>query len=134
MPPPTAGSPNVPAPVFRDEASVTVVLASAGYPESSSKGDVIRGVGAANGVNDVDVIHAGTAIVDAPEPGDPGHRHLVTAGGRVLAVRAVGYDVADARSRAYAAADLISFAGLQRRSDIAAEPLGVVEGASLKES
>ncbi len=125
---------DVPPPAFRDAAAVTVVLASAGYPESSSKGDVISGVGAANGVNDVDVIHAGTAIVDAPEPGDPGHRHLVTAGGRVLAVRALGYDIADARSRAYAAADLISFAGLQRRTDIAAEPLGVVEGASLKDS
>ncbi len=122
---------DVPPPTFRDAAAVTVVLASAGYPESSSKGDVIKGVGAANGVNDVDVIHAGTAIVDAPEPGDPGHRHLVTAGGRVLAVRAVGYDVADARARAYAAADLISFDGLQRRSDIAAEPLGVVEGAAV---
>jgi phosphoribosylamine--glycine ligase len=124
---------DVAPPRFRDAASVTVVLASAGYPESSSKGDVIRGVGAANGVNDVDVIHAGTAIVAAPEPGDPDHRHLVTAGGRVLAVRAVGYDVADARSRAYAAADLISFEGLQRRSDIAAEPLGVVEGAAARE-
>jgi phosphoribosylamine--glycine ligase len=123
----------VAAPRFRDAAAVSVVLASAGYPESSSKGDVIKGVGAANGVNDVDVIHAGTAIVDAPEPGDPGHRHLITAGGRVLAVRAVGYDVADARARAYAAADLISFDGMQRRSDIAAEPLGVVEGASLKD-
>lgn len=122
---------DVPPPVFRDEAAVTVVLASAGYPESSSKGDVIRGVGAAGAVNDVDVIHAGTAIVPAPEPGDPDHRHLVTAGGRVLAVRAVGYDVADARARAYAAADLITFEGMQRRSDIAAEPLGVVEGASL---
>jgi phosphoribosylamine--glycine ligase len=121
----------VPAPNFRDGAAVTVVLASAGYPESSSKGDVIRGVGAANGVNDVDVIHAGTAVVAAPEAGDPDHKHLVTAGGRVLAVRAVGYDVFDARMRAYAAADLISFDGLQRRSDIAAEPLGVVEGASL---
>ncbi|MBZ5738330.1 phosphoribosylamine--glycine ligase [Nocardioides mangrovi] len=123
---------SVPAPVFGDGAAVTVVLASAGYPESSSKGDVIRGVGAANGVHDVDVIHAGTAIVDAPEPGDPGHQHLVTAGGRVLAVRARGYDVDDARSRAYAAADLITFDGLQRRSDIAAEPLGVVEGASVR--
>ncbi|MBM7516711.1 phosphoribosylamine--glycine ligase [Nocardioides nitrophenolicus] len=112
----------VAAPRFRDGASVTVVLASAGYPESSSKGDVITGVGRANGVADVDVIHAGTALVDGS---------LVTAGGRVLAVRAVGYDVADARSRAYAAADLIAFPGLQRRSDIAAEPLGVVEGASL---
>ena len=110
---------------------MTVVLASAGYPESSSKGDVITGVGAANGVNDVDVIHAGTALSRTDEDTD---RHLVTAGGRVLAVRAVGYDIADARSRAYAAADLISFDGLQRRSDIAAEPLGVVEGASLKDS
>jgi len=125
---------DVEPPRFRDGAAVTVVLASAGYPESSSKGDVITGVGAAGGVSDVDVIHAGTAIVDAPEPGDPDHRHLVTAGGRVLAVRAIGYDVADARARAYAAADLISFDGLQRRSDIAAEPLGVVEGAAAKES
>ncbi|WP_460851706.1 phosphoribosylamine--glycine ligase [Nocardioides montaniterrae] len=123
-----------PAPTFSDGAAVTVVLASAGYPESSSKGDVITGVGNANGVNDVDVIHAGTAIVDASTPEEPNHRHLVTAGGRVLAVRAVGYDVADARSRAYAAADLISFPGMQRRSDIAAEPLGVMEGASVKES
>ena len=122
----------VAAPVFSDDAAVTVVLASAGYPESSSKGDVIRGVGAAGGVNDVDVIHAGTALVAAPEAGDPDHQQLVTAGGRVLAVRARGYDVADARARAYAAADLISFAGLQRRSDIAAEPLGVVEGASVR--
>ncbi len=119
---------DVPAPAFRDAASVTVVLASVGYPESSSKGDVITGVGAANGVSDVDVIHAGTALVDGPDG-----PQLVTAGGRVLAVRAVGYDVADARARAYAAADLISFDGLQRRSDIAAEPLGVVEGASLTE-
>jgi phosphoribosylamine--glycine ligase len=122
---------SVPAPVFADGAAVTVVLASAGYPESSSTGDVVRGVGAANGVNDVDVIHAGTALVAAPEESDPGHQHLVTAGGRVLAVRARGYDVDDARTRAYAAADLISFDGLQRRSDIAAEPLGVVEGASV---
>lgn len=122
---------SVPPPVFADGAAVTVVLASRGYPESSSKGDVIRGVGAANGVHDVDVIHAGTTIVPAPEPGDPDHRHLVTAGGRVLAVRAAGYDVADARARAYAAADLISFDGLQRRSDIAAEPLGAIEGASV---
>jgi phosphoribosylamine--glycine ligase len=123
----------VPAPVFSTDAAVTVVLASEGYPESSSKGDVIKGVGNANGVNDVDVIHAGTAIVPAPEPGDPDHKHLVTNGGRVLAVRARGYDVEDARTRAYAAADLISFRGMQRRSDIAAEPLGVMEGASLKD-
>jgi phosphoribosylamine--glycine ligase len=120
---------DVAPPAFSDLAAVTVVLASAGYPESSSKGDTITGVGAANGVNDVDVIHAGTALVDTGEHGD---HELVTAGGRVLAVRAVGYDVADARARAYAAADLISYDGLQRRSDIAAEPLGVVEGASMR--
>ncbi|WP_370240502.1 phosphoribosylamine--glycine ligase [Aeromicrobium sp.] len=113
-------------PRFKDAASVTVVLASRGYPESSSKGDVITGVGAANGVADVDVIHAGTALTEVD-----GEQQLVTAGGRVLAVRAVGYDIADARARAYAAADLITFDGLQRRTDIAAEPLGVVEGASL---
>lgn len=117
-----------PAPSFRDGASVTVVLAAAGYPESSSKGDVITGVGAANGVSDVDVIHAGSKLVDGPDG-----QQLVTDGGRVLAVRAIGYDVEDARSRAYAAADLITFGGLQRRSDIAAEPLGVIEGASLKD-
>src|SRR5690606_16637215 len=113
-------------PVFSDGASVTVVLASAGYPESSSKGDVITGVEAAEAMADVDVIHAGTAVDD--------QGRLVTAGGRVLAVRATGADVADARAKAYAAADLISFDGLQRRADIAAEPLGVIEGASLKET
>lgn len=119
-----------PAPTFLDGASVTVVLASAGYPETSSKGDVITGVGVANGVTDVDVIHAGSKISTSSITGED---QLVTDGGRVLAVRAIGYDVADARSRAYAAADLITFDGLQRRSDIAAEPLGVIEGASLKD-
>ncbi|TYL45397.1 phosphoribosylamine--glycine ligase [Nocardioides sp. BGMRC 2183] len=124
----------VEAPRFRDAAAVTVVLASAGYPEGSSKGDVITGVGAANGVTDVDVIHAGTALRESAVPiasGAGAGQELVTAGGRVLAVRALGYDVADARARAYAAAGLISFEGLQRRSDIAAEPLGVVEGAAV---
>lgn len=114
---------DVAPPAFRDGAAVTVVLASAGYPESSSKGDVITGVPAAEAHEGVDVVHAGTAL-----SGDD----LVTAGGRVLAVRALGSDVADARARAYAAADHISFDGLQRRSDIAAEPLGVVEGASVR--
>lgn len=114
---------DVPVPAFLDAAAVTVVLASAGYPESSSKGDVVTGADLADGQPDVDVIHAGTAL-----SGDS----LVTAGGRVLAVRATGADVAAARAAAYRAADLISFDGLQRRSDIAAEPLGVVEGASVR--
>lgn len=118
---------DVPAPSFREGAAVTVVLASAGYPESSSKGDVITGVDLAAQRPGVDVIHAGTALLGADLGAD-----LVTAGGRVLAVRAVGADIAAARAAAYAAADLISFDGLQRRNDIAAEPLGVVEGASLR--
>ncbi|MEV7430970.1 phosphoribosylamine--glycine ligase [Nocardioides sp. NPDC092400] len=113
---------DVDAPRFRDEAAVSVVLASAGYPESSSKGDPVTGVEAADARADVDVVHAGTAL---------GPDGLVTAGGRVLAVRATGADVAAARAAAYAAAEEISFPGMQRRSDIAAEPLGVVEGASV---
>ncbi|UMG94803.1 phosphoribosylamine--glycine ligase [Nocardioides sp. TF02-7] len=115
---------DVSPPRFGAGAAVSVVLASAGYPASSSKGDVITGVADADALPGVDVIHAGTALTE--------DGRLVTAGGRVLAVRAVGTDVADARARAYAAADLISFPGLQRRSDIAAEPLGVVEGAAVR--
>jgi phosphoribosylamine--glycine ligase len=114
---------SVAAPVFRDEAAVTVVLASAGYPESSSTGDLITGVEQAAAAG-ADVIHAGTAL--------DGDGRLVTAGGRVLAVRAIGADVATARANAYAAAGLVGFEGMQRRSDIAAEPLGVTEGASLR--
>ncbi len=115
---------DVKPPRFSGEAAVSVVLASAGYPESSSKGDVITGVDAVVGA-DIDVIHAGTALTQAG---------LVTAGGRVLAVRATGPDVGAARKRAYEGVAAISFPGAQWRSDIAAEPLGVVEGASVKES
>ncbi|WP_104106982.1 phosphoribosylamine--glycine ligase [Nocardioides sp. 616] len=108
-------------PRFRDGAAVSVVLASAGYPESSSKGDVIVGTETLAADREVDVIHAGTA----------GGSPLLTAGGRVLAVRAVGTDVADARAKAYEGVAMISFPGAQWRRDIAAEPLGVVEGAAL---
>jgi phosphoribosylamine---glycine ligase len=86
--------------------AVTIVLASAGYPESSSSGDVITG--ADQGA--VEVTHAGTALRD----GD-----LVTAGGRVLNVTALGTDPAAARDAAYAAADQIQFEGRQLRRDIA---------------
>ncbi|RYE75487.1 MAG: phosphoribosylamine--glycine ligase, partial [Myxococcales bacterium] len=112
----------VPAPAFAEGAAVSVVLASKGYPEGSSKGDVIVGSETLTKETDVDVIHAGTALTDAG---------LVTAGGRVLAVRAVGSDVADARAKAYEGVNSISFPGAQWRRDIAAEPLGVMEGASL---
>ena len=89
--------------------AVTVVLASAGYPESSSSGDVIVGLDAVPA--DVAVTHAGTARNPAGE--------TITAGGRVLSVTALGDDAADARSAAYAAADMIDFSGKQLRRDIA---------------
>ena len=95
-------------PRWKRGAAVAVVMASAGYPESASKGDVITGTDAA----DCDVIHAGTALAD----GD-----LVTAGGRVLAVTAVGSDLADARAKAYAGVGAIEFDGAQYRTDIAAK-------------
>ncbi len=112
----------VPAPTFADGAAVTVVMASAGYPESSSKGDVIVGTETLGKERDVEVIHAGTSRTDDA---------LVTAGGRVLSVTATGTDVADARAKAYEGIASISFPGAQWRRDIAAVPLGVVEGASL---
>lgn len=98
-------------PQWHDGAAVTVVMASAGYPASSSKGDVITGVEAADAIEGVDVIHAGTAT-DADG-------RLITAGGRVLAVTAVGADLSRARERAYAGVDAIDFEGAQHRTDIA---------------
>ena len=89
--------------------AVTVVLASAGYPESSSSGDVITGLDAVPG--DVYVTHAGTAF--------DGDGAVVTAGGRVLSVTALGADIAAARAAAYAGTDRIAFAGRQLRRDIA---------------
>jgi phosphoribosylamine--glycine ligase len=97
-------------PRWKPGAAVTVVMASAGYPESSRSGDVITGVEQVDAQPDIDVIHAGTALRDG---------HLVTAGGRVLAVTAVGEDVAHARSRAYEGVTAISFDGAQWRRDIA---------------
>jgi phosphoribosylamine--glycine ligase len=91
------------------QTAVTVVLASAGYPESASSGDVISGLEAVPA--DVLVTHAGTAGNAAGE--------IVTAGGRVLSVTALGADAAGARSGAYAAADMITFPGRQLRRDIA---------------
>jgi phosphoribosylamine--glycine ligase len=96
---------------FGDDWAVTVVLASAGYPASSSKGDVITGLEEAATVEGVEVTHAGTARTD----GD-----VVTAGGRVLNVTGLAPTAADARRRAYDAAGLIRFSGKQMRTDIAA--------------
>jgi phosphoribosylamine--glycine ligase len=92
-----------------DRWAVTVVLASAGYPASSSSGDVIAGLDAVPG--EVEVTHAGTALT----PGGA----IVTAGGRVLNVTGLGSGPAAARDAAYAAADLITYEGRQLRRDIA---------------
>jgi phosphoribosylamine--glycine ligase len=94
-------------PEWSADWGVTVVLASRGYPESSSTGDVISGL---DEVRDAEVFHAGTAASEG---------EIVTAGGRVLAVTALGAGPAEARERAYAAARGIEFDGRQMRTDIA---------------
>jgi len=93
---------------FGDDWAVTVVLASAGYPASSSKGDRIEGLEQAATI--AEVIHAGTAESDG---------RIVTAGGRVLNLTGLGADAATARQRAYDAAEAIKFEGKQMRTDIA---------------
>jgi phosphoribosylamine---glycine ligase len=90
-------------------SAVTVVLASRGYPASSSSGDAITGLDRVP--EGVEVTHAGTAERNGT---------LVTAGGRVLNVTALGDGTRSARERAYAAADVIAFDGRQLRRDIAA--------------
>jgi phosphoribosylamine---glycine ligase len=103
---------------WRDEAAVTVVLASEGYPAAPRTGDVIAGLDSAAEVEGVTVFHAGTAAAD----GRPGE--VRTAGGRVLNVTALGATLADARARAYEAAGRISWPGMQYRRDIAAAAAG----------
>ena len=113
---------------------VTVVTASAGYPASSHKGDVIQGLEAAAAEPDVTVYHAGTAFA-APASAGAGkasgaHKAVVTNGGRVLAVSALAEDFAKARERAYTALAHISFDGMQYRPDIAARAVSAERGES----
>jgi phosphoribosylamine--glycine ligase len=90
-------------------AAVCVVLASGGYPGAYRKGEIITGIDRAEARPDVAVFHAGTT--ESPDG-------LVTNGGRVLGVTALGESLAAARAAAYAAADEIHFANLHRRNDI----------------
>jgi phosphoribosylamine--glycine ligase len=96
--------------------AVTVVMASAGYPESSRKGDVILGL---DEITDVEVTHAGTARRGG---------EMVTAGGRVLNVTGLGPSAAEARARAYQAVERIRFEGAQYRTDIGARVAERVAG------
>ena len=93
-----------------DDAAVTVTLAAGDYPAGNDVGSPIDGIEEAEQAGAL-VFHAGTAL-----NGD----RLVTNGGRILGVTSTGVNVAVARERAYAACELISFAGMRYRNDIAA--------------
>ena len=95
---------------WRDEWAVSVVLTSAGYPGSYEKGKVITGIDDAAAMENVTVYHAGTAVNDEGE--------LVTSGGRVLDVTALGETFEAARDLAYEACDKIEFEGKTLRRDI----------------
>jgi phosphoribosylamine--glycine ligase len=100
---------------WRREASVCVVAASGGYPGPYDTGVAITGVEEAGRLAGVTVFHAGTARRDGV---------LVTAGGRVLGVQALGGDIAGAIARAYAALDRIAFPGMHARRDIGHRAVG----------
>jgi phosphoribosylamine--glycine ligase len=93
------------------EHALCVVLAAGGYPEKPQTGAPISGLDAAEAIEGVSVLHAGTRLVD---------ERVVTAGGRVLGVRARARTLELARERAYAAVERIHFDGMQYRRDIAA--------------
>jgi phosphoribosylamine--glycine ligase len=96
------------------QASVCVVMASGGYPGNYVKGRIITGLDAANTLPYTKVFHAGTALKDG---------QIVTNGGRVLGVTALGKDLKAAQAAAYAAVEKIHFDGAQFRRDIAAKAL-----------
>jgi phosphoribosylamine--glycine ligase len=85
---------------WSDEATLTVVMATKGYPGDYAKGSEIRGLDRASALDGVQIFHAGTARKNGK---------IVANGGRVLNVTAVGKTVAEAQKRAYEAADLIDW-------------------------
>jgi phosphoribosylamine--glycine ligase len=103
-------------PEWDERAAVCIVLASGGYPGTIEKGKEITGLAeAASSDPDVVVFHAGTALKDGK---------VITSGGRVLGVTALGATLEEARAKAYAAAELIRFEGKQLRRDIGASVIG----------
>jgi phosphoribosylamine--glycine ligase len=97
-----------------NERAVGVVIASRGYPDSSSAGQVISGIEQAEAMPSIAVYHAGTAMKNG---------NLVTAGGRVLTVVARGDDFRQAIERVYAGVEKIHFDGMQFRRDIGRKAL-----------
>jgi phosphoribosylamine--glycine ligase len=104
-----------PSVAWRPEAAACVVLASGGYPGEYATGIPIEGIERAEAQAGVTVFHAGTARRDG---------HLVTAGGRVLGVTALGADIRAAVTAAYAAAREVRFDGVHYRRDIGHRALG----------
>jgi phosphoribosylamine--glycine ligase len=98
---------------WKDGFAVSVVVASGGYPGKYEKGLPISGIKQAEAQPDIVVFHAGTAVKDG---------QVVTAGGRVLNVTATGATLDEALDKAYAAVKLISFQGMQYRTDIGRRP------------
>ncbi len=99
---------------WKPDASVCVVIASKGYPGKYEKGKVVKGLDDAKKMNDVFVFHAGTAF---------NNNKVVTSGGRVLGVTALGKDIKDAKFKAYEAIEKIHFSGMHYRKDIADKAL-----------
>ncbi|MCX8069250.1 MAG: phosphoribosylamine--glycine ligase, partial [Thermodesulfovibrionales bacterium] len=95
---------------WSNKSSVCVVLASDGYPGKYEKGKKIEGLDKVKKLKDTFVFHAGT---------DFNGNDIVTNGGRVLGVTALGENIVDAQKRAYEAVKMISFSGMHYRKDIA---------------
>ena len=95
---------------WKKDPAVCVVISSEGYPGKYRKGDVIKGIDEANKLEGVHVFHAGTAFKG---------NDIITAGGRVLGVTAIGSDIAEAKAMAYEAVGKIHFDGMHYRKDIA---------------
>jgi phosphoribosylamine--glycine ligase len=108
----------VPAPVWTTQEALCVVVATDTYPDAPDHGTPISGVEDAERTEGVLVFHAGTAV-------DSKHR-LVTNGGRIITVTALGDDLKQARARAYQAVDRIMFSGRMFRTDIGAKAIGTV--------
>ena len=107
-----------------ERASVCVVLASGGYPDKYETGKVITGIDDARAMPDIMVFHAGTKLNEQGQ--------LVTAGGRVLGVTALGKNIAEAKRRAYNAVEKIHFDGMYYRKDISDKALAFTNNTNNK--